>query len=120
MAIKITNTSVKVIGIGNVTVLPGETKEVPVDFQTSPILDVYKNMGLVSISGKATNTSSIKSDMEKIKSATDEADKKAKLERLESSTDEEIAALAVELGINPADCKDQKDVIKKVKAELNK
>ena len=54
MAIKMTNLSEKVIGVGEVTVLPGETKEVPVAFETSPILEVYKNMGLVSLSGKAT------------------------------------------------------------------
>ena len=54
MAIKMTNLSEKVIGVGEVTVLPGETKEVPIAFETSPILEVYKNMGLVSLSGKST------------------------------------------------------------------
>ena len=43
MAIKMTNLSEKVIGVGEVTVLPGETKEVPIAFETSPILEVYKN-----------------------------------------------------------------------------
>ena len=56
MAIKMTNLSEKVIGVGEVTVLPGETKEVPIAFETSPILEVYKNMGLVSLSGKPTAT----------------------------------------------------------------
>ena len=54
MAIKMTNLSEKVIGVGEATVLPGETKEVPRAFETSPILEVYKNMGLVSLSGKPT------------------------------------------------------------------
>lgn len=108
MAIKMTNLSEKVIGVGEVTVLPGETKEVPVAFETSPILEVYKNMGLVSLSGKATAAT---------KAA---AEKKAKLDSLKDASDEEVAALAQELGINPAECKDLADVRKKVKAALSK
>lgn len=108
MAIKMTNLSEKVIGVGEVTVLPGETKEVPIAFETSPILEVYKNMGLVSLSGKPTATT---------KAA---AEKKAKLDSLKDASDEDVAALAQELGINPAECKDLADVRKKVKAALSK
>lgn len=108
MAIKMTNLSEKVIGVGEVTVLPGETKEVPIAFETSPILEVYKNMGLVSLSGKPTAAT---------KAA---AEKKAKLDGLKDTSDEEVAALAQELGINPAECKDLADVRKKVKAALSK
>jgi hypothetical protein len=108
MAIKMTNLSEKVIGVGEVTVLPGETKEVPIAFETSPILEVYKNMGLVSLSGKSTAAT---------KAA---AEKKAKLDSLKDASDEDVAALAQELGINPAECKDLADVRKKVKAALSK
>ncbi len=108
MAIKMTNLSEKVIGVGEVTVLPGETKEVPIAFETSPILEAYKNMGLVSLSGKPTATT---------KAA---AEKKAKLDSLKDASDEDVAALAQELGINPAECKDLADVRKKVKAALSK
>ena len=52
MALSITNISEKVIGIGNVTVLPGETQGVPKDFETNPVLLVYKNLGLVTLSKK--------------------------------------------------------------------
>lgn len=108
MAIKMTNLSEKVIGVGEATVLPGETKEVPRAFETSPILEVYKNMGLVSLSGKPTAAT---------KAA---AEKKAKLDGLKDASDEDVAALAQELGINPAECKDLADVRKKVKAALSK
>ena len=122
MAIKMTNLSEKVIGVGEVTVLPGETKEVPVAFETSPILEVYKNMGLVSLSGKAT--AATKAATEKKAKAEAEAkaaaEKKAKLDSLKDASDEEVAALAQELGINPAECKDLADVRKKVKAALSK
>lgn len=127
MAIKMTNLSEKVIGVGEVTVLPGETKEVPIAFETSPILEVYKNMGLVSLSGKST--AATKAAAEK-KAEEDEAkaeaeakaaaEKKAKLDSLKDASDEEVAALAQELGINPAECKDLADVRKKVKAALSK
>jgi hypothetical protein len=121
MAIKMTNLSEKVIGVGEVTVLPGETKEVPVAFETSPILEVYKNMGLVSLSGKAATEK--KAEEEKAKAEAEAkaaAEKKAKLDSLKDASDEEVAALAQELGINPAECKDLADVRKKVKAALSK
>ena len=131
MAIKMTNTSEKVIGVGDVTILPGETKEVPSAFETSPILDVYKNLGLVTLSGKSK--AAAKAEAEKkvadeaaaAKAAEEaaakvEAEKKAKIDPLKDTSDEDVAALAKELGINPAECKDQADVRKKVKAALSK
>lgn len=130
MALKMTNTSAKVIGIGDVTVLPGETKEVPSAYESSPILEVYKSMGFVILSGKtkAQAETDKKAADEKAaaeKAASDaaaqaEADRKAKLASLKDATDEEVAALAKELGINPAECKDLADVRKKVKAALSK
>ena len=127
MAIKMTNLSEKVIGVGEVTVLPGETKEVPVAFETSPILEVYKNMGLVSLSGKPTAASKAaaekKADEDEAKAEAEAkaaAEKKAKLDSLKDASDEDVATLAQELGINPADCKDLADVRKKVKAALSK
>ena len=65
----------------------------------------------------------LKAEAEKAaKDATDktEAEKKAKLDSLKDASDEDVAALAQELGINPAECKDQADVRKKVKAALSK
>lgn len=127
MAIKMTNLSEKVIGVGEVTVLPGETKEVPIAFETSPILEVYKNMGLVSLSGKSTAATKAaaekKAKEDKAKAEAEAkaaAEKKAKLDSLKDASDEDVAALAQELGINPAECKDLADVRKKVKAALSK
>lgn len=127
MAIKMTNLSEKVIGVGEVTVLPGETKEVPTAFETSPILEVYKNMGLVSLSGKPTAaakaTTEKKAEEDKAKAEAEAkaaAEKKAKLDSLKDASDEDVAALAQELGINPAECKNLADVRKKVKAALSK
>jgi hypothetical protein len=127
MAIKMTNLSEKVIGVGEVTVLPGETKEVPIAFETSPILEVYKNMGLVSLSGKSTAATKAaaekKAEEDKAKAEAEAkaaAEKKAKLDSLKDASDEDVAALAQELGINPAECKDLADVRKNVKAALSK
>lgn len=127
MAIKMTNLSEKVIGVGEATVLPGETKEVPRAFETSPILEVYKNMGLVSLSGKPTAATKAaaekKAEEDKVKAEAEAkaaAEKKAKLDSLKDASDEDVAALAQELGINPAECKDLTDVRKKVKAALSK
>jgi pyruvate/2-oxoglutarate dehydrogenase complex dihydrolipoamide acyltransferase (E2) component len=127
MAIKMTNLSEKVIGVGEATVLPGETKEVPRAFETSPILEVYKSMGLVSLSSKPTAATKAaaekKAEEDKAKAEAEAkaaAEKKAKLDSLKDASDEDVAALAQELGINPAECKDLADVRKKVKAALSK
>lgn len=46
---KIRNIGSKIIGIGEETVLPGEVKEVPKAFERSPILEVYKEIGMAEI-----------------------------------------------------------------------
>lgn len=128
MAMKIENiSSGKVIGIGEVTILPGETKEVPSAYETSPILEIYKQMGFARITGKVSAPAKTKEAIEAEKKAaaekvaTDAEElRKARLASLEGISEEGLASLANELGINPAECKDQADVLKKVKAALTK
>ena len=108
---KIENISSKVIGIGNVTVLPGETQVVPSEFENSPVLEIYKSVGFINLTGEATVPEA---------PTVDEAEsKKAKLALLKTASDEVVAKMANELGINPADCKDLADVRKKVKEALS-
>lgn len=128
MAMKIENISDgKIIGIGDVTVLPGEVKDIPKAYETSPILEVYKKCGLAKITGKASTP--VKTDEEiaaekaaAAKKAADEAEalRQARLKSLDGISEEDLGKLANELGINPAECKDQADVLKKVKAALKK
>ena len=127
MAMQIKNIGRKIIGIGDVTVLPGKTETVPQAYETSPILAVYEKMGYAIVIGEPTKA--VKSE-EEIAKEKAEAEKKAveeaealrqvRLASLEGISEEALASLANELGINPADCKDQKDVLKKVKAALKK
>lgn len=117
---KIENISSKVIGIGDVTVLPGETQVVPSEFENSIALEVYKSMGFITISGSAQEASSDHSEDEIRPVDTEVEDKKAKLESLKNASEEDVAKLANELGINPAECKDLADVKKKVKEALSK
>jgi hypothetical protein len=120
---KIENISSKVIGIGNVTVLPGETQVVPSDFENSPVLEIYKSVGFINITGEATAPKAPaveESPVIEEAPAVDEAEsKKAKLALLKTASDEVVAKMANELGINPADCKDLADVRKKVKEALS-
>lgn len=128
MAMKIKNVSEgKIIGIGEVTVLPGETKEIPKAFERSPILEIYKKQGFAEISGKPSSAEKTAEQLaaekaEKEKKAAEEAEalRQERLASLDSITEEELAKLAEELGINPAECKDTADVLKKVKAALKK
>ena len=117
----------KIIGIGEVTVLPGETKDIPEAYETSPILEVYKRNGFAKITGKSKPVE--KSEAEKAAAEADAAKKaaedaealrQARLAALEGISEEALGKLANELGINPAECKDQADVLKKVKAALKK
>ena len=122
---KIKNISNKIIGISDVTVLPGETEEIPKAYETSPILAVYKEAKMDEISGKATTPAKTEEQIaaekaEAEKKAAEEAEnlRKARLASLEGISEEDLGKLANELGINPAECKDQADVLKKVKAAL--
>ena len=117
MAMKMENISNgKVIGIGEVTILPGEVKEIPAAYEASPILEVYKKMGFARITGKVSAPAKTQEEVE--------AEKKAAAEKAAADAEElrkaRLASLANELGINPAECKDQADVLKKVKAALTK
>lgn len=119
----------KIIGIGNESVLPGETKEVPKEYENSPILEIYKRNGFAKIISNGTQKS--ETDVKKEaaakkvaadKKATEEAEalRQGRLVSLEGISEEELGKLANELGINLAACKDQTDVLKKVKAALKK
>lgn len=117
----------KIIGIGSVTVLPGETKDIPNEYETSPVLEVYKKCGLAKITGKASapvktgeQIAAEKVAAEKKAAEDAEALRQARLASLEGISEEDLGKLANEIGVNPAECKNQADVTKKVKAALKK
>lgn len=121
----------KIIGVGEVSVLPGETKDIPEVYETSPILEVYKRLGFARIIGKSKAAQKSEAEDRKEaeakkaaseKKAVEEAEKlrQGRLVSLDGISDEDLGKLANELGINLADCKNQADVLKKVKAALNK
>lgn len=130
---KIRNTSeTKIIGLGNINVLPGKTETVPVEFEKNPALDVYVKAGVAKIinekpaknaddSKETVDDTTKKADEEKAKAEKEAEELRQKrLNDLKDASEEEVAKLADELGINPADCKDPADVLKKVKAALKK
>lgn len=115
----------KIIGIGDVTVLPGEVKDIPQEHETNPILEVYRKCGLVRLIGKAAAKTdgemAAKKEIAGKKDAGEaETLRQARLKALDGLGEEELGALANELGINPAECRDQADVLKKVRAALKK
>ena len=127
MAMKVENIGKKIIGIGNVTILPGKTEAIPEAFENNPTLEIYKRLGIVKVTGKASTPAKTEKEIaeakaEAEKKAAEEAEelRKSRLASLEGISEEELGKLANELGINPAECKDQADVLKKVKAALKK
>jgi hypothetical protein len=127
---KIKNISNKIIGIGSSSILPGETQTVPAAYESSPILAIYAKSKLAEITetGKSERAGKKAEETETDNSETQEQDdsdaaenlRKARLASLNGISEEDLGKLANELGINPADCKDQADVLKKVKAALKK
>ena len=128
MAMQITNTSKgKVIGVGNVTVLPGETREVPAGYETNPVLSMYENLGFARISGDGPAPVKSESEAAAEKAAAEakaledaENLRQARLAALNGISEEDLGKMARDLGINPAECKDSADVLKKVRAALKK
>lgn len=125
----------KIIGIGGTSVFPGMTIKVPKGFETNPVLKTYKDAGMAIIvedsvvensdivkdsvvensdnaDGSTGNSIVDKDDAEKIR--------KNRLASLKNISDEDLAKLAEELEINPADCIDSADMLKKVRAALSK
>lgn len=113
----------KIIGIGEMNVLPGETMTVPEAFERSPILEVYRHCGFAKIIEDGTpkkGTEEPKAKEPEITPEELETIRKARIASLSGISEEGLAKLANELGINMATCKDQADVLKKVKAALKK
>lgn len=116
----------KIIGIGEVSVLPGETKDVPEAYAASPVLEVYRRNGLARIIGEPGGAGdaggkAAEGDADPAKAAeAAEALRQARLASLNGISAEDLGKLAGELGINMAECKDQADVLKKVRAALKK
>lgn len=106
----------KVIGIGDVYVLPGETREVPIAYEESIALDAYEKLGMAKVIGKA------KKEVKEGKPTEDPhkviEDEETEGYNVDAMSDEELAEKAIELGINPASCKDVKALRTKVKRML--
>ena len=124
---KIANKSNKVISFGKVIILPGEAKDIPKEYEKNPIIDFYRRCGMITVSGepvtpeKTAEQIAAEKEVAKQKAVEEaEALRKQRLASLKNASEEEVAALANELGINPADCRDAAEVLKKVKASLSK
>ncbi len=119
----------KIIGIGGISVLPGMTVKVPKGFETNPALKMYKDVGLAIIVEDSVVENSVVENSDNADNSTensivdkDDAEKirKNRLASLKNISDEDLAKLAEELEINPADCIDSADMLKKVRAALSK
>lgn len=132
---KVTNKCNKIIGFGDVTILPGDTKEIPVAYEKNPVIDFYKKNNFISVTGKPTEPDkspeqiafeaalkNIQEEEEK-ENARKEAEaivNAMKATELTPDDENELSRIAELYGINPADCKDSADVLKKVKTVLKK
>lgn len=121
------NVSNKAVGFGEVIILPGETKDIPVEYEKNPVMEYYKQNGILKISGEATVKEKTPEQIEAEKLAAEKKEKEEaealrqkRLASLEGISDEDLAKLADELEINMAECKDNADILKKVKAALKK
>ena len=124
---KIKNLSGKVIGIGDLILLPGKTDTLPVDMESNPVVKKYEEQKLVKLTGEKSGYAS-ESEPEKPIShiQEQEADEstmksaKAFYENFDNQTYEDIVSMAAFLGLDPSAMKDEADVKKKVKSALKK
>lgn len=122
---RIENTSTKVIGFGEVSILPGETKEITDKrFLDKFVIETYERLGLIKADGEPKKWKAQEEAPQEEEAPAEEDDgealREARLESLKDISEEDLAALARELGINPAECKDQAAVKRKVRAVLKK
>lgn len=130
----------KPIGIGPVTILPGESKAVPEAYANHPVLNLYQEKGFVRVTEipdvkeyytseqvmnaidkmKIPDTDDFGAIEESAPEEAAEALRKARLASLNSLDEAALGKLAEEIGVNPADCKDTADMRKKVRAALKK
>lgn len=121
--LKVKNISNKVIGIGSLVLLPGDTGIVPTKFETNPVINDYVDMkALVIIEQSEQMVDGVDTSKTETDTITEEdaTFKKAQIDNLKNMNDEEIGVLANQLGIDLAACKDQADILKKVRAALKK
>lgn len=123
---KVKNVSNKIIGIGELTLLPGNIEEVPVGHEHNPVLRIYETINMIELVGEPsvekTPEELLKEEKAKKEKEAQEAEelRQSRLASLKGISDGDLFELAKELGINPTECKDQEDVLKKVKAALKK
>jgi len=124
---KVTNKINKIIGFGEVSILPGESKEIPKEYERSPVLEFYKKSNFVSVKGEPSEPEKTAEELAAEQAAAEakaaaeaEEIRQQRLASLDNISEADLAQLAEEFGINPADCKDQADILKKVKAALKK
>ena len=108
----------KVIGIGDVYVLPGETREVPTAYEKSIALEAYEKMGMAKIVGKPKKEAKAGKPADESHNAIEEEETETEGYNVDTMSDEELAEKAIQLGINPASCKDVKALRTKVKRML--
>ena len=130
---KIKNISAsKIIGIGDVTVLPGETKDIPPEYEKNPVLSVYQKMGFAKILSEHSEKTQEDAHEDHGKDSNEENVQEVAREQalaalnamkptaLTEDDQQYLATCAMAYGVNPADCKSQADLLKKLKAMLKK
>lgn len=127
---KVKNLQARVIGIGDVTILPDQEKEIPKKYEKNPALADYEALGFISITRDpapkpAEKTEKPEKKAEPAVKRDQHADAKTRKSQLlkevnDNVSEERLAAIAKELGINMATVKSQAGLLKKVKTELSK
>lgn len=113
----------KIIGFGEVSVLPNETIEVPNEFVENPSVKLYEKLDFIIILDDGKKAEKIEDVMPKpIEEEPTEEDSKAlreaRLASLNVMSDESLANLALELGIGLETCKSKADMKKKIRTAL--
>lgn len=113
----------KIIGLGEMSILPGQTIDIPKEFEKNSAIEIYKSVGIAIVSGTPTKDDDKDDAKDKdstVKKEDKEALRKKRLASLNGISDEDLAKLAEELEIKSSDCVDTADMLKKVRTALYK
>lgn len=96
------NNSTKIIGIGLVSILPGETEECPTKYEKNPVIQKYIENGTFTV---------VKEDNSEKSDATEN--------NLEEMTEEELMQYALEHGIDTGKATTREGILKKIQDAMS-
>lgn len=104
---RITNNSSKIINIGSLSLFPGDTQTLPVDFEENPTVKFFEEQKWVTITGETEKAPPVEP-------STPEEERALLIKKLTSMRKDDIIAYAIESGVEIDDTDTKEILIRKI------